>query len=133
MPTQSERPHRRCDAASLANHRRATIRAIRRLVEPHFRDSGYCTMIDPSRPRFSADNRRPVRMWAPPGDIQVVSLRGTFKLTSFVAITEFGPMTDAYGGGMVWEGYGAFPLEDLMKLRTWAERTFLPAQVEAVP
>ncbi len=111
---------------SFTNQRRAAIRAIKRAVKPHFRDSGYVTKVDPKKPRHAEGNRRPVRLWAPEGR-EGVQLRGAFVLTEFVAITEFGPMTDAHGGGMIWESYGSFPVEDLLKLRAWAERTFAPS------
>lgn len=109
--------------ASLAGQRGAAIRAIKKLVEPHFHDSGYVTRVDPTKCRFAEGNRRPVRMWATKGH-DVVELPGMYVLTSFIAITEFGPMTDAHGGGMVWEDYACFPLEDLIRLRAWAEKTF---------
>lgn len=109
--------------SSIGNQRRSTIRAIKRMVEPHFRDSGYMTVIDPTKSRFAEGNRRPVKLWAAE-DQKPIRLRGAFLLTEFSAITEFGPMVDASGGGMVWQNYNDFTIEDLLKLHAWAGRTF---------
>ncbi len=116
---------------NIASQRRTAIQAIKRLVTPHFIDSGYTTRIDETKSRFAEGNMRPVRIWAPKERGGEVKLRGAFKLKRFLAITEFGPMIDAYAGGMTWEDYRAFPLEDLMKLRAWAEKTFSKVEQKA--
>ena len=100
----------------IRNARRRTLAAIKRLITPHFRESGYRTRIDPKKGIIG--NSRPLLLWTNGEDD--IPING-YYVESIVAITEHGPMTDAYGHGGVTEGWGNFPLEDLSRLRKWLE------------
>lgn len=101
----------------LRNARRRTLAAIKRLVTPHFRESGYRTRIDPKKGIIG--NSRPMLLWT--NGERDIPVDGGFYVDSIIAITEHGPMTDAHGGGCVTDGWGNFPLEDLVRLRKWLE------------
>ncbi len=105
----------------LASIRRRLVREIKALVSPHFWESGYRKNLDPKKGIFGGT--RPLLLWAPKGEdgkiVDSVELRGALVLEEIGGITEDGPITDAYGGGLVWTAYSAIPVEDLIKLHRW--------------
>ncbi len=100
--------------------RRKVLRDLRTMFSPHMRESGF--RVGP------VGNSRPLKLWAPKGSDgkpTQVYFKG-HALTEFWGISEVGVITDAYGGGCVTEALVSFPLEDLLLLKSWAEK-HLPA------
>lgn len=100
--------------------RRRIVAAIKKVVTPMFRESGY-------RVREPAGSR-PLKLWTPldakgAATLKEFPLRG-FVLTSFLGFSEGGVITDCAGGGLVTESYGSFPLEDLELLHKWVLKNF---------
>jgi hypothetical protein len=99
--------------------KRKLIREIKRLIRPLLYDSGYRKALDPKQGILGPS--RAWKVWRP-GDNTPFKLRGGYKLTEFFAFYEDGMITDAYGGGAVFEAYEDFPVEDLHRLRSWVLR-----------
>jgi hypothetical protein len=100
--------------------KRKLIREIQRLIRPLLYDSGYRKALDPRKGILGPT--RAWKVWTPNAKQDFFKLRGGYKLTEFVAFYEDGLITDAYGGGAVFETYNDFPVEDLFRLRNWVLR-----------
>jgi hypothetical protein len=94
------------------------IRAIRKLVKPHFWESGY-----------AGKNKKGLMLWVPKDTrgtptYQTFKLNRNFVLTEFQGFSEEGVITDSFAGGLACTAYESLPLEDLYRLQAWAERRF---------
>jgi hypothetical protein len=101
------------------------IKSIKVIMEPFLHASGYNTSIDPHGSILDA--RRPLLLWVPKCDTN--QSRQLFKIEGFLiddieGITEFGPIIDTHGGGLVYELFEDLPIEDLLRLHIWARSTF---------
>ncbi|AGC36110.1 hypothetical protein B7L88_gp066 [Rhizobium phage RHEph10] len=114
--------------------KRRLIREIKAIVLPHLWESGYRTRIDPKGDRLSKENSRPWKIWCPrdkngkPKE-QVFHLGGSI-LDEFEGLSEDGPVSEFYVGA-VWIGWGALPVEDLIKLKAWCLKRFAAQKVAA--
>lgn len=119
---------KRNDAQALSRRRQGIVREIRRMIEPHLRDSGYRTAVDPSKGILGGS--RPLRVWLPTDAAGRTVDRdwviGGFLVETMSGVTEHGAITDGHSGGLVTTYWTGIPIEDLLKIRSWLARK-LPA------
>ena len=99
--------------------RRQVLRRIRQAISPKLRKSGYTTgPLGKSRPLLLCVFMKGGK----PDPDKTATVRNAMVLEPFQGFCEHGPITDAYGGGMVHTTWDAIPLEDLLKLETMLPR-----------
>lgn len=109
---------------ALSRRRQAIVREIRRMIDPHLRDSGYRKALDPAKGILGGS--RPLRLWVPcDARGNVIDRKwaiGGFVLDTIEGVTEDGVMTDGFAGGLVTTYWAGIPIEDLIKLQAWLSR-----------
>lgn len=108
-------------------NRDAIVNEIKALIEPLMSDSGYCKALDHTRGILGPT--RPLRIFNPENDVEFEG----FVLTEMIALSEDGPITDAYAGGAVITSFDDLPVEDLVMLKRWAEGVALDHQPSRHP
>lgn len=99
--------------------RNQLISAIKKLVKPRLWPSGYV-----------GKGGNPLKVWFPRDSKgKIVAGKGFklprgFVLKEFDGFAENGIAIDGYAGALVVLGYEDVPIEDLFRLRIWAERYF---------
>ncbi len=124
----------RNQSKQIAHRRRAILREIRTMIEPHLWESGYRKALDPSKGFLGGS--RSLRLWIPRDRKGEIVHRdwalGGYVLETIQGVTEDGAIVDGAGGGLVSERWEGIPVEDLVKLQSWLRRK-LPAAVPALP
>lgn len=124
----------RNQSKQIAHRRRAILREIQVMIEPHLWESGYRTALDPRKGILGGS--RPLRLWMPRDRKGTVVDRdwalGGYVLETIQGVTEDGVIVDGAGGGLVTERWEGIPVEDLIRLQSWLRRK-LPAAVPALP
>lgn len=105
---------------TIRNTRHQVLRRILQAIKPKLRKSGYVT--------GPLGNCRPLLLCVflkkdgKPDPHKTATVRNAFVLEPFQGFCEYGPITDAFGGGLVHSTWRSLPLEDLLKLETMLPR-----------